>query len=239
MDHLKTKEIKRILSPAGHYGFRRITDWFLPAILALLLNMLFFLAIPNLMHDGGSLNTVETVIPGVSFLRLNPHEPPPPPRKQKKKSPEKKPKEKKAELHQKRAVIEKPTLPFELNPQLPAAPSSLELPPLKSSSTFHPGELPKVFQVSQLDGNLIPMVRIPPIYPMRARRRGIEGWVKVKFIVNTRGNVTDIVILKAKPERIFNEAVRRCLSQWRFRPGTVGGMKVDAEVTTTIRFKLE
>ncbi len=217
----------------------RAIIWILSALSALLLNMLFFLAIPNLVHDKGSAPTIETVVSGVQFLRLKPHEQPPPPRKRKKKQPEQKPKEKKEKPRHNRPVIQKLTLPFQLNPRLPAAPSSLELPPLKSSSTFLPDKLPKVFQAGKLDSSLTPTVRIPPIYPMRARRRGIEGWVKVKFIVNTHGNVTDITILEAHPERIFNEAVRRCLRQWRFRPGTVGGMVVDAEVTTTIRFKLE
>ncbi len=213
--------------------------WILPVLSALLLNMLFFLGIPNLVHDKGSPHTIESMVSEVQFLRLKPHEQPPPPRKKKKKEPEKKPKEKKAEPRHNRAVVQDLTLPFQLNPRLPAGPSSLELPPLKSSSYLNPGDIPKVFQVGQLDSNLIPLVRIPPMYPMRARRRGIEGWVKVRFIVNTRGNVAHIIILEAQPERIFNEAVRQCLRQWRFRPGTVGGMVVDAEVTTTIRFKLE
>ncbi|BCL61568.1 hypothetical protein DGMP_22610 [Desulfomarina profundi] len=215
------------------------TTWILSVLSALFLNMFFFLGIPNLVHDKGSPHTIESMVSGVQFLRLKPHEQPPPPQKKKKKEPEKKPKKKKAVPRHNRAVVQNLTLPFQLNPRLPAGPSSLELPPLKSSSSLNPGDIPKVFQVGQLDSSLTPLVRIPPMYPMRARRRGIEGWVKVKFIVNNRGNVTNIVILKAQPERIFNEAVRRCLRQWRFRPGTVGGIVVDAEITTTIRFKLE
>lgn len=217
----------------------RAAAWIFSAFFALLLNMLFFLAIPNLVHDRGSRHTIETMVSGVQFLHLKSREQPPPPRKKKKKQPEKKPKVKKTGPRRNRAVIRKLTLPFQLNPRLPAGPSSLELPPLKSATTFHPGEIPKVFQAGQLDTSLTPTVRIPPVYPIRARRRGIEGWVKVRFIVNSHGKVTDIVILEAHPERIFNEAVRRCVSQWRFRPGTVGGMVVDAEVTTTIRFQLE
>ncbi len=58
--------------------------WILPVLSALLLNMLFFLGIPNLVHDKGSPHTIESMVSGVQFLRLKPHEQPPPPRKKKK-----------------------------------------------------------------------------------------------------------------------------------------------------------
>ncbi|WP_457576526.1 energy transducer TonB [Desulfomarina sp.] len=215
------------------------TTWFFPALCALLLNMLFFLAIPNLVHDKAPRHSVDKMVSGVRFLRLKPHQQPMPPRKKKKQQPEKKPQKKKATQPHNRPVLRDLALPFQLNPKLPEKPSRLELPPLIPSSSFHPGKLPKVFQAGQLDRTLTPTVRIPPVYPMRARRRGIEGWVKVRFVVNSHGNVTDITVLEAHPERIFNKAVKSCLRQWHFQPGTVSGMVVDAEVTTTIRFKLE
>lgn len=99
--------------------------------------------------------------------------------------------------------------------------------------------LPGAFNPGQLDGPLKVLVRIPPLYPMRARNRGIEGWVKVMLVVDKRGCVDDIEIITAKPSGIFEESVRNCVAGWRFEPGTVEGVPVRAKVKTTIRFLLE
>jgi protein TonB len=95
------------------------------------------------------------------------------------------------------------------------------------------------FSVGQLDGPLTTLTRIPPVYPIQARRRGIEGWVKVAFIVNENGDVGSITVLKSEPEGLFDKSVERCVRGWRFKPGTVGGTPVKAQVETVIRFELE
>jgi protein TonB len=132
-------------------------------------------------------------------------------------------------------------LPFELNPRLPSGPGSLELPPLMRAPvglTSGVGVLGGV-SMGDLDAPLTPLTRMPPLYPMRAKRKGIEGWVEVKFLVDTAGTVEAVTILDAQPAEIFDRSVRRCLAGWRFKPGTVEGMAVKTWVTTTIRFELE
>jgi protein TonB len=131
------------------------------------------------------------------------------------------------------------TLPFELNPRLPKGPNNLEVPDLRSAPLINSAGLKDIFSEGQLDGPLTVLARIPPVYPLRARSRGIEGWVKVAFIVNESGQVNDISILESKPEGLFDQSVIRCVSSWRFKPGTVEGMAVKAKVETVIRFELE
>ena len=80
---------------------------------------------------------------------------------------------------------------------------------------------------------------MPPVYPPSAKRRGIEGWVKVRFVVNPRGEVQDVSIVDAKPPGVFDDSVTRCVFGWRFQPGTVDGTPVSAWVETTVRFELE
>jgi protein TonB len=63
--------------------------------------------------------------------------------------------------------------------------------------------------------------------------------VKVKFVVNEQGTVEKITIVDAKPPGMFDQSVSRCVSKWRFKPGTVEGMPIKAWVETTIRFELE
>jgi protein TonB len=130
-------------------------------------------------------------------------------------------------------------LPFEINPRLPGGPSSLELPPLESAPVTGAGDLAGVFSAGELDAPLTPLTRLSPLYPMRAKDRGIEGWVKVKFLVDADGRVGEVSILDAHPEGLFEKSVRRCIGGWRFKPGTVAGMAVKTWVETTIRFELE
>jgi protein TonB len=220
----------------------KIVNWIFPLLLTIGLNLIFFLAVPNLTQRKNPPRPFASVPAGVQFLRQPPHVEKPQAEKIKKRElkPRKNRKTKKKPApHPGGPIPEKLLMPFELNPRLPAGPATLQLPPLETVKSFQPGKLPRVFPAGQLDNSLTPMVRIPPVYPILARRRGIEGWVKVKFTVNRRGIVTDISIIEANPGKIFDEAVRRCVRQWRFRPGTIGGIAVDAEVTTTIRFRLE
>ncbi|QQG65884.1 energy transducer TonB [Desulfobulbus oligotrophicus] len=96
-----------------------------------------------------------------------------------------------------------------------------------------------VFSVSQLDGPLAVLAKASPIYPPAAKRRNIQGWIKVRFLVDERGKVGRIAVLSADPQGVFEESVLRCISNWRFKPGTVKGVAVKAMVEQTITFKLE
>jgi len=129
-------------------------------------------------------------------------------------------------------------LPFEINPKLPAISGTLPVLPIKSV-TIGPSGLKHIYGMGEIDHPLIPYVQTPPIYPMEARRRGIEGWVKVRFVVMENGKVGDIKILDRHPGRIFDRAVIRCISAWRFSPGTVEGIPVKTQVETTVRFELQ
>lgn len=103
-------------------------------------------------------------------------------------------------------------------------------------SAMAPGD---IFDADDLDKPLIPVSRVPPFYPLQARRASIEGWVEVSFLVSEQGRVSDIRIRDAEPPGVFEESVRQTVSGWRFRPGTIMGEPVKARVITTIRFELE
>jgi protein TonB len=58
-----------------------------------------------------------------------------------------------------------------------------------------------------------------PQYPPRAIRAGItEGHVEVRLWVSAGGTVEKVDILRANPPRVFDDEVRRTLSQWTFDP---------------------
>lgn len=85
-------------------------------------------------------------------------------------------------------------------------------------------------------GQLQPTSRVNPSYPMRARRRGLEGYVEVSFIIRPDGSVdTDSLrVIDADPANVFDRAVEEAISQWRFPPAD------DVRrATQRIQFKLE
>ncbi len=129
-------------------------------------------------------------------------------------------------------------LPFEINPELSAVSGTLPVLPIERVA-IGPSGLGHIYGMSEIDHPLTPYVQVPPIYPMEARRRGIEGWVKVRFVVMEDGRVGDIEIMDRHPGRIFDRAVIRCISAWRFSPGTVEGVPVKTRVETTVRFELQ
>ena len=110
---------------------------------------------------------------------------------------------------------------------------------MESVENLNLPKLKSVFGLAELDKPLIPLVRIPPVYPLSAKRMGIEGWVRVRFIVDEKGNVRDIKIIKSHPKGVFEDATIRAVSKWKFTPGTVEGVPVKTLVETTIKFRLE
>ena len=117
-------------------------------------------------------------------------------------------------------------------------PEAQEAPPGAPAEGSAP-VLKDAYDARELEVPLAPLTRPPPVYPPRARRRSIEGWVTVKFLVDKTGRVASVSILESHPGRIFDDTVLRCVKGWRFRPGMVEGMPVNTWARTTIHFRLD
>ena len=89
-------------------------------------------------------------------------------------------------------------------------------------------------------GEVTPLVRVQPIYPMRAQSRGIEGRVEVEFAINEYGEVSNPRIVAAEPTGIFERATLKAVSRWRYQPQIVDAKPVRRSgVRVVIEFKLE
>lgn len=195
------------------------------------INIVFFMLMPYLLHQAPVKPQFDELVSQIQVVRLKrPERPaerktkPPPPKNQ----------EQRPRPNLTQTLTQQPTWPFEINSRLPGGPQSLSLPAMDTA--FNLGDL---FGVADLDQPLITLTRMPPVYPLSAKRRGIEGWVNVRFIVNEQGMVEEITILESEPAGLFDENVRRCVSGWRFKPGTVDGQSVRVWAETTIRFELD
>jgi len=90
----------------------------------------------------------------------------------------------------------------------------------------------------QISTNVIPLVRIPPIYPMRAANRRIQGWVKVEFTITKEGKVKDPVVIASKPSSIFNRAALKAIKRWKFKPHIIAGVAQEQRAVQILEFKL-
>ena len=90
-----------------------------------------------------------------------------------------------------------------------------------------------------IDSNVVPSLRIPPTYPKRALRSGIEGVVTVEFTITIDGSVKDAEIIEAKPPNIFDKSVLRAISKWKFNPDMVDGKPIEKRARQDVKFTLK
>lgn len=70
-------------------------------------------------------------------------------------------------------------------------------------------------------GDLMPVSRIEPEFPREAISAGADaGKVRAKMTIDASGEVSHVEIIEANPRRVFDRAVVKTLSQWKFSPGS-------------------
>lgn len=89
------------------------------------------------------------------------------------------------------------------------------------------------------DSEVIPLNQVLPIYPDSARRRGIEGYVKLAFTITVNGKVENVRVVESSPANVFDREARRAAVRWRFSPRNEGGRLVAREAVKTLQFRLE
>jgi protein TonB len=89
------------------------------------------------------------------------------------------------------------------------------------------------------DGDYMPLVRVAPIYPRRARARNIEGWVILELTVSETGSVKDPRVISYHPSEIFNRAAINAALKFKYKPRVVNGKPIEVRgVRYKMTFKL-
>jgi protein TonB len=95
-------------------------------------------------------------------------------------------------------------------------------------ATFHPG------------GDVRPPLlieRVEPEYPEIDRKIHKEGIVILEAIITSDGTVDEVKVLKSA-DAVLDEAAKRAVMQWRYRPATLNGRAVRVYLTVTVSFRL-
>lgn len=126
-----------------------------------------------------------------------------------------------------RSRVAQPLAPTSINPLLKAIPQTQKL-SLQNNLALN------------TSGEVLPLVRLAPQYPMEALNRRVEGWVLLEFSVSKTGGVLEPKVIKADPPFIFNKAALRAVRRWKYKPQVIdGAAQRQKGVQTLITFKLE
>lgn len=78
---------------------------------------------------------------------------------------------------------------------------------------------------------------VEPAFSTKSNEAFVEGTVSVSAVVNTRGEISAVQIVKGLSEA-QNRAALDALKQWRFQPGTKDGKPVNVRVKIEVDFHL-
>lgn len=123
----------------------------------------------------------------------------------------------------------------DLQQEIVEAPVAVPVAPRPEPEPVAPA-LPQV--APTFSDDLYPVHNPAPLYPAKARRRNVTGWVRVAFTITEEGRVDNVKVVSAEPEGFFEQATIRAVRQWQFQPQLLGGKATAREVEQVVRFNL-
>ena len=77
------------------------------------------------------------------------------------------------------------------------------------------------------------------VYPVEAKDKKVEGYVRVAYDVSVDGSVTNVRVVDSNPPGVFDEAAVAAVRGWRFHPAIGSdGKPVVKELVSRVNFKL-
>jgi protein TonB len=96
----------------------------------------------------------------------------------------------------------------------------------------------KVYPLNEVDKKPQVTLQKSPDYPPLAKKAGKSGKVVLQMKIGSDGRVSDVEVVSAEPEGLFETAAIEAIEKWRFQPAMVGGERVATIVKIPLKFEL-
>jgi protein TonB len=77
-----------------------------------------------------------------------------------------------------------------------------------------------------------------PEYPAASQARGEQGVVTVLLRISAGGGVEEVEVVRSSGYTALDEAAKRAVQRWRFRPASRDGLAIPGSIRTAIHFRL-
>lgn len=115
----------------------------------------------------------------------------------------------------------------------------IPIPVVKPRELFTaPPKANDIFRSAQVDRKPRVLRPVTPVYPLEAQRKGIEGKVVLRFVVDENGQVQNPEVIKAEPAGVFEQAALAAIVKYKFDPAVVNDKKVKCFAVLPIGFRL-
>jgi len=79
--------------------------------------------------------------------------------------------------------------------------------------------------------------RVAPVYPQKAKDKGVQGTVVLAAVIARDGSIQNLHIVSSSAE-MLNQAALDAVKQWKYRPYILDGQPVEVETQITMRFTI-
>ncbi len=100
-----------------------------------------------------------------------------------------------------------------------------------------PPEPPKVYTLELVSAPPAALSQRAPVYPEAARRMGVTGTVVLRAVIDERGDVVDVRVVRGLPMGC-GDAAADAVRSWRYRPATLNDRPVSVELDVRVTFRL-
>jgi TonB family protein len=98
------------------------------------------------------------------------------------------------------------------------APLFLASTSLPSKTHFETDRYPvKIKDDVRINFEITPETVVAPVYPFKARRKHINGFVRLEFSVDESGQTQNIKVVEAQPAEVFEKSAINALEKWVFK----------------------
>lgn len=100
------------------------------------------------------------------------------------------------------------------------------------------GKAGTAFLLKDLDDKPVNTRTVAPRYPVELRHDGVSGTVLLRFVVDSRGDVVDPVVVKSDYAE-FGRAAVDAILRWKFKPGRKNGRSVNTLMEIPMVFSVD